>query len=276
MTVYSSGSGRKSLPERETASQATYISPISSLGTTSEKTANEHIESKTYRFSPVAKTVYYEYIEQKLNVKDNEKHSKLQENSLKVILNLHVLLHRLKCTLALDNSVTPLTIEEETLQRGLALYDGLLRYSAITQASIQVSRSVQVCLGVGTDNIRRKIFEISGPIVLSKTVYTSFSSRVRPSGDTVNEIFCEMEEQELGKVMHQRSSTIFFKTRPSVISDEALNIIDMNRDVYINQYVSRDERLPIDRLRVLADVNPDKDLILQEAGLLELPPPENE
>ena len=181
-------------------------SNIKTLNNVYHKIFVEHKDVRVYNLSPEAKNILTNYLE------NNEGLAKLEKNTLKIILNLHVLYHRVSQSLILENDPTPNVINPDTVEMALTLHDFFI--STKTSPLLKTS---------DTDDIMRIILESHGPFITCRRTYMAFPSSRRPSSEDVRQVFKTIDEEGVyGKSIKVGKVLVLYKPIPSEIQEAHL------------------------------------------------------
>lgn len=105
------------------------------------------------------------------------------------------------------------------------------------------SPSEVVKVGVRSEEIKKRILQVPGPFTTARRVYTSFSSRNRPSAQTVQLSMEELENDGLGTFKIVNKLKVFYKKLPSEDMKANLSLHEMSLEVYIAIFREEDPRL---------------------------------
>ena len=274
--------------QRGVARDAWETSPLKSLDTVYSQIFAEHVGAvgKVYTLSPEAENRLISYIDEKTS--EEFSGSKIKVNAMKMVLNFHVLLHRI--TQAIDLTpltpvtVTPLVIHQNTVDMALEYLDVLIGGSdaikAMAAAAPAPAGSAAAFAPATTLTdlaIRQAVLNNNGPFVTVRRTYTSCSSRRRPSAERVRQIFTGMhEEGVLGRVKKVNSMPIFYKTLPTALTTEDLAPYGINIETYTRIFAETNTKLTDNQRSTFALDHPDLPAFrayLEEMGLPLLPLP---
>ena len=194
-------------------------SPLKDLTTPFKKVYAEHEQVRAYSLSDEAREKMFTY-----ETNAGDMGSKVLKNALKMVVNMHVLYHRLSQVLTYSDLPTPLVIDHTTVDMALTFFDALLRTS-------EQCRSVNAVPDTFTsEEIVERMLSIPGPYLTPRSVYVKFPSNRRPGAARVKEVF--QEHPNLGTVVNVRTTPVFFKRLPTDITDELVHDFNTNADGY--------------------------------------------
>ena len=102
------------------------------------------------------------------------------------------------------------------------------------------SPSDAVKVGVSGHEIKKRIINISGPVVTARGVYTSFSSRNRPSAQNVQLCMEDLEKEGLGIFKKVDKLKVFYKKLPG---DDIKPKLSLSLESYTAIFRKGDPRL---------------------------------
>ena len=105
------------------------------------------------------------------------------------------------------------------------------------------SPSDAVKVGVSGHEIKKRIIIISGPVVTARGVYTSFSSRNRPSAQNVQLCMEDLEKEGLGIFKKVDKLKVFYKKLPGDDIKPKLSLYEMSLESYTAIFRKGDPRL---------------------------------
>lgn len=98
-----------------------------------------------------------------------------------------------------------------------------------------------VKLGVGDDDIMKRLLEIPGPYATARRVYTSYSSLSRPTASMVKNCMTQLQEQGLGTYKIVNKHNVYYKKLPADELKPKLAVYGISLESYSAVFRSEDE-----------------------------------
>ena len=111
-------------------------------------------------------------------------------------------------------------------------------------------------LGISKSDIHKRHLDISGPYTTAKRVYTSFTSRNRPTALAVKNCMEDLQQQGLGTYKYINKLHCYYKSFPNEDLKPLLAVHGMSLDSYIATFKDEDERITSSNRDMLLDNHP--------------------